>query len=73
MHPGLIGCLPSKALLDTWNKREAELFNTNPDRVPALAALPYAPTAHMGRMKASAAKEAAKGSRTHRPTARARR
>ncbi len=65
MHPGLIGCLPSKDLLDTWNKREAELFATNPDRVPPLCALPYAPTAHMGGMKPAAAKEAAKeGART---------
>lgn len=65
MHPGLIGCLPSRALLDTWNKREAELFNTDPNRVPPLAALPYAPTAHMGKMKGTAAKEAAKeGART---------
>ncbi|MGE3311167.1 MAG: formamidase [Limisphaerales bacterium] len=59
MHPGLIGCLPSKSLLETWNRREAELFNTNPTRVPPLAALPYAPTAHMGRMKGSAAAAAA--------------
>ncbi len=59
MHPGLIGCLPSKKLLDTWNKREAELFATDPTRVPPLAALPYAPTAHMGKMKGSAAREAA--------------
>jgi len=60
MHPGLIGCLPSKELLDTWNKRESELFATDPNRVPPLCALPYAPTAHMGGMKAAAAKEAAK-------------
>ncbi|HEX5661772.1 MAG TPA: formamidase [Polyangiales bacterium] len=65
MHPGLIGCLPSKELLQTWNKRELELFNTNPERVPALATLPFAETAHLGRMKGSAAKEAAlTGART---------
>jgi formamidase len=65
MHPGLIGCLPSKELLDTWNKREAELFATDPDRVPPLCALPFPETAHMGRMEPSAAKEAAKeGART---------
>jgi formamidase len=65
MHPGLIGCLPSKPLLDTWNKRETELFNTQPDRVPPLAALPYADTAHMGKLKGSAAPQAAKeGART---------
>jgi formamidase len=65
MHPGLIGCLPSKQLLDTWNKREKALFDTNPERVPALATLPSAETAHMGRMKGDAAKSAAlEGART---------
>ena len=65
IHPGLIGCLPSKELLDTWNKREATLFATDPNRVPPLAALPYAPTAHMGRLKGAAAEAAAKeGART---------
>ncbi|MCF7982976.1 MAG: acetamidase/formamidase family protein [Thiohalocapsa sp.] len=59
IHPGLIGCLPSKEMLDTWNTREAELFNTDPERVPPLAALPYADTAHMGRMAPDAAKVAA--------------
>ncbi len=60
MHPGLVGCLPSRELLDTWNKREAALFATDPNRVPPLCALPYAPTAHMGGMKGAAAKAAAK-------------
>ncbi len=60
MHPGLIGCLPSKELLAEWNKREAQLVSTDPDRVPPLAALPYADTALMGRMKGEAAKAAAK-------------
>lgn len=65
MHPGLIGCLPSHEMLSMWNKREAELYNTNPDRVPALATLPYAPTAHMGKMTGSAAAAAAaEGART---------
>jgi formamidase len=40
MHPGLIGCLPSKQMLDIWNKREGELFATDPDRTPPLCALP---------------------------------
>jgi len=60
LHPGLIGCLPSKALLDTWNKREKELYDTNPGRVPALCALPYGDTAHMGRMTGSEAVAAGK-------------
>ena len=64
IHPGLIGCLPSKEMLTEWNTREKALFDTNPERVPALATLPYADTAHMGRMqgaaKDSAAAEAAR-------------
>jgi formamidase len=65
MHPGLIGCLPSKELLSKWNTREKALFDTNPERVPALATLPHAETAHMGRMKGAAAKSAAaEGART---------
>jgi formamidase len=64
MHPGLIGCLPSHELLATWNKREKALFDTDPERVPALATLPYAATAHLGRMPksdvAAAAIEAAR-------------
>jgi formamidase len=65
MHPGLIGCLPSRKLLDTWNKREAKLFSTAPKRVPPLAALPCAETAHLGRMSPDKAKIAAKeGART---------
>lgn len=39
-HPGLIGTLPSQELLDTWNKREKALFETNPNREPPLCALP---------------------------------
>ncbi|HEX4084676.1 MAG TPA: formamidase [Chthoniobacteraceae bacterium] len=65
MHPGLIGCLPSRDLLDKWNTRESELFATNPERVPPLCALPFEETAHMGKMTGSAAKAAAKeGART---------
>src|SRR5690606_17619928 len=65
IHPGLIGCLPSKEMLEMWNKREQGLVDTDPDRVPPLAALPYADTAHMGRMGETEAKTAAaEGART---------
>ncbi|WP_355660039.1 formamidase [Halomonas salifodinae] len=65
MHPGLIGCLPSRELLDEWNRREQALIDTDPQRVPPLANPPYADTAHMGRMdKASAAQAATEGART---------
>jgi formamidase len=65
MHPGLIGCLPSKELLETWNNREAELIATEPDRVPPLALPPNQQAAVMGRMKGDEAMAAAKeGART---------
>jgi formamidase len=65
IHPGLIGCLPDQSLLDTWNAREQSLISTAPDRVPPLACPPFAPTAHMGRLKGdAAAKAAAEGART---------
>ncbi len=65
MHPGLIGCLPSHDLLAKWNKREKALFDTDPERVPALATLPFAATAHLGRMpKGSVAAAAAEAART---------
>jgi formamidase len=56
IHPGLIGCLPSRDLLMTWNAREKALFDTNPGRTPPLCALPSGEMAHMGRMKGEAAK-----------------
>jgi formamidase len=65
IHPGLIGTLPSKEMLEIWNTREKELYDTEPDRVPALACMPFAETAHMGRMKPEEAKvAAAEGART---------
>ena len=65
LHPGLIGCLPSPDLLGKWNSREAALVATDPERVPPLATLPYAPTASMGNMTGAAAKTAAAtGART---------
>ncbi|MGO8914582.1 MAG: formamidase [Stellaceae bacterium] len=65
IHPGLIGCLPSKSLLETWNARETAFIGTNPTRVPPLANPPFAGTAHMGRMKGDAQKAAAAtGART---------
>ncbi|MBV9491727.1 MAG: acetamidase/formamidase family protein [Verrucomicrobia bacterium] len=54
IHPELIGCLPLKVLFDTWNRREATLFETHPNRVPPLCAWPCADTAHLGKLKGSA-------------------
>ncbi|MGW5960988.1 formamidase [Methylorubrum thiocyanatum] len=65
IHPGLIGCLPDPKMLETWNTREKALYDTNPSRVPALATLPFGPTAHMGRLKGDAKEAAAAtGART---------
>jgi formamidase len=59
IHPGLIGCLPDRALLEKANKREAALIATNPERVPPLAAPPVAETALMGQMSGEGVKAAA--------------
>ncbi|UVW35452.1 acetamidase/formamidase family protein [SAR92 clade bacterium H455] len=65
LHPGLIGCLPDRALLDTWNEREKGLVDTDPARVPELACLPEARVAHMGQMQGAARDAAAaEGART---------
>jgi formamidase len=65
MHPGLIGCLPSKEMLEQWNKREADLIASGTEELPVLACPPDASTAVMGRMKADESAEAAKiGART---------
>lgn len=60
IHPGLIGCLPDRKLLEMANKREAALLATNPNRVPPLLAPPHAATALMGQMSPAAAEAAAK-------------
>ena len=63
IHPGLIGCLPDKPMLDLWNQREQQLIDTNP--TAGLANPPSPGTAHMGRLKGEAkAKAAAEGART---------
>ena len=59
IHPGLIGCLPDRAMLETWNAREKALFETNPQRIPPLAALPTTQAAHMGRLTGDAGTAAA--------------
>jgi formamidase len=66
IHPGLIGCLPDRKMLDTWNAREKALVDTDPNRVPPLAALPDGGrTAHMGKLTGDARDEAAaEGART---------
>lgn len=62
-HPGLIGCAPSHELLTKWNKREAELMASQPDRrtygaemkgdLATLAALPNPTNAILGQVASS--------------------
>ncbi|MBM3585257.1 MAG: acetamidase/formamidase family protein [Alphaproteobacteria bacterium] len=59
-HPGLIGCAPSHKLLAEWNKREAALIATNPDRVPPFALPPEPEGVLLGTLKGADLKKAAK-------------
>ncbi len=72
-HPGLIGCAPSHDLLAKWNKREAELVATDPQRVPPLANLPNPKNAILGSLKGAAVRPCGKGSGADGAAARARR
>lgn len=29
IHPGILGCAPSREVLEVWNKREGELISAN--------------------------------------------
>lgn len=51
LHPGLIGCAPSQELLSEWNRREAQLVASNPQRIPPLANLPNPQSAVLGSLK----------------------
>ncbi len=54
-HPGLIGCAPSKALLDKWNARERALVAKGgppwKPAIPPAAALPTPENAVLGMLK----------------------
>jgi formamidase len=41
IHPGILGCAPSREVLETWNKREGELIAAN--RLARTVALPPEP------------------------------
>ncbi|KAF8754377.1 Acetamidase formamidase [Rhizoctonia solani] len=47
-HPGIMGCAPSKELLDKWNQREAQLIAEYPGAVPAVAYPPTRKSAYVG-------------------------
>jgi formamidase len=59
-HPGIVGCAPSAELLAQWNKREAELIATNPNRVPPLALPPSPEAILLGGLKGAALEKASK-------------
>ncbi|KAF2972000.1 hypothetical protein GQX73_g1584 [Xylaria multiplex] len=42
IHPGILGCAPSAKILETWNKREADLIAAN--KLERQVALPPEPT-----------------------------
>jgi len=50
-HPGLMGTAPDAAMLDRWNRREADLIATNPTRVPPLATRPTPDQAVLGTLR----------------------
>lgn len=65
IHPGLIGVAPSQDMLNEWNRREKELVDTNPDRVPPLANLPTKDSVVLGELKGEEFERvAAEGART---------
>lgn len=65
IHPGLIGVAPSQEMLDEWNRREKELVDSDPNRVPPLANLPTKENAVLGSLKGAAFDRVAKeGART---------
>ncbi|MBE1605252.1 formamidase [Actinopolymorpha pittospori] len=64
-HPGLFGTAPSQALLDSWNRREQALIDTDRDRVPPLALPPLAENAVVGQASGKDAERIAReGART---------
>ncbi len=52
-HPGLLGCAPSAELLGEWNKREAALIASDPNRIPPLGLPPLKEQALLGTLKGS--------------------
>ncbi|PWW23468.1 formamidase [Geodermatophilus normandii] len=58
-HPGLMGTAPSADLLARWNRREAALIATDPDRNPPLALPPLPDDAILGSLSGEAFDRAA--------------
>ena len=65
IHPGIVGVAPSHEMLAEWNKRDKELVDSNPNRVPQLANLPDPDQVVAGTLKGEAFDKVAKeGART---------
>ncbi|TGJ86243.1 hypothetical protein E0Z10_g2543 [Xylaria hypoxylon] len=64
IHPGILGCAPSAEVLETWNKREADLIAAN--KLDRQVALPPEPTnVHAGSADAELKEKVGKeGART---------
>ncbi|KAI1275037.1 formamidase [Xylaria sp. FL0933] len=64
IHPGILGCAPSAEVLETWNKREADLIAAN--KLARQVALPPEPTnVHAGAADAELKEKVGKeGART---------
>ncbi|KAL8729688.1 MAG: hypothetical protein Q9181_004909 [Wetmoreana brouardii] len=63
IHPGILGCAPSQAILEEWNRRESELINTT--QLKRMVAQPPEPqNVHAGsatdEVKAKVGKEGAR-------------
>ncbi|MHB1536412.1 MAG: formamidase [Acidimicrobiales bacterium] len=64
-HPGLFGTAPSAELLARWNRREQDLIDTAPQRVPPLAFPPLEAGALLGAVGGAEFRRiAAEGART---------
>lgn len=50
IHPGIMAVAPSRELLERWNRRERQLIDTDPDRVPELASGPEPSGAVLGQL-----------------------
>ncbi|KAI1501538.1 formamidase [Biscogniauxia marginata] len=64
IHPGILGCAPSAEVLETWNRREAELISAN--KLERQVALPPEPkSVHAGAADATLTEKVGrKGART---------
>jgi formamidase len=58
-HPGVIGCAPSEAMVEDWNRRESGVLATHGGRFTTSVALPQEAGALLGEMAETAARDIA--------------